>query len=178
MKLLTQKKNQGFTLLMAALVTSLLLAIGFSLFNLSLKQVTLSSLARDSQLAFYAADTGIECAIYWDYKYSGNGVTSAFATSTTAFGTFPPTSGINCGGQDIAAQPWIINPRDSLKAYTSFNLTFSPDPYCATIQVQKTNISSPFNPAGPIQTIIESRGYNTCNITNPRRVERAIRVRY
>src|SRR5581483_9987816 len=71
------KGNKGFAMLFAVLVASLLLAIGISIFNLTVKELILSSSGRESQFAFYAADTGAECAIYWDFK----GV-DIFATST------------------------------------------------------------------------------------------------
>ena len=66
-----EKKNEaGFTLLIAALVASVVLALGASIFDLAQKEVTLSSIGRDSQFAFYAADTAAECALYWDFRYS------------------------------------------------------------------------------------------------------------
>jgi len=63
-------RNRGFTLLLAALVASVVLALGASIFSIAQKQITLSSLGRDSQFAFYAADTAAECALYWDLRNS------------------------------------------------------------------------------------------------------------
>ena len=60
----------GFTLLLAALVASIVLALGSSIFTIAKKQVTLSSLGRDSQFAFYAADTIAECALYYDVRFA------------------------------------------------------------------------------------------------------------
>ncbi len=86
-KLTTQKKNEilgiwnlgfgvsaqrrGFTLFYSVLVSSLLLAIGMAIFNITFKELVLSSGSRESTNAFYAADSGIECAFYWDLDYSG-----------------------------------------------------------------------------------------------------------
>lgn len=56
----------GFTLFYSVLVSSLLLAIGLAILNITLKEFTLSSGARDSETAFYAADSALECALYWD----------------------------------------------------------------------------------------------------------------
>jgi len=67
------KKNtgsRGFTLLLAALVASIVLALGTSIYEIATKEVQLSSLGRDSQFAFYAADTAAECALYWDFRYN------------------------------------------------------------------------------------------------------------
>lgn len=165
-----QKKssNRGFTLLIAVLLSSLLLAIAFSLVNFAVKQLIISSAGRESQFAFYAADTGIECAFYWDFKY---GVNSAFATSSASN---PPASGIRCNGQDIAAAPWSVV-SDATRATTTFAFNFSPQPYCAIVTINKWGGT----------TTLEARGYNigtvsgaTCISSNVRRVERAIRVRY
>ena len=62
-------RERGFTLLLAALVASVVLALGTSIFSLVQKEITLSSIGRDSQFAFYAADTGVECALYWDARH-------------------------------------------------------------------------------------------------------------
>lgn len=145
------KQSRGFTLLYAVLIASLLLAIGLAIFNITLKEFLLSSAARDSQFAFYAADTGIECAVFWDIQ--GN----AFATSTT--------STIECAGQSIpnVGGAGFDNP-------SVFTIDLAPQPYCATVSVTKQQ--------SPRRTIIESKGYNTCDTSNPRRVERAIRATY
>ena len=148
----TQKKSgRGFTLLLAVLVSSLLLAIGLAISNITLKELLLSSSGRESQFAFYAADSGAECALFWDLKGG------AFSTSTA--------TAISCNGMslgDVGGQGYDVA--------STFTLDFAPDPYCAKVSVTKS--------ANPDRTSIESRGYNTCDTTNPRRVERAIKVRY
>ncbi|MFQ5661814.1 MAG: hypothetical protein ACE5F2_00995 [Candidatus Paceibacteria bacterium] len=145
------KKNKGFALLYSVLVASVLLAIGLAIFNITIKELLLSSLGRDSQFAFYAADTGAECALYWDFK------AGAFASSTP--------SSIECADtviDDMGGKPYGVP--------NEFTLDFSPEPYCVTVSVTKYD--------APLRTVIESRGYNTCDVTNPRRVERAIRATY
>lgn len=151
MKNKNQNSKLGFAILYAVLVASLLLSIGLAIFNLTIKELLLSSLGRDSQFAFYAADTGAECALYWDFEED------AFATSTT--------STINCGGVDI--------PNMGGGGYgvpSIFTIDFSPEPYCTTVSVTKYT--------APVRTVVEARGYNTCDTANPRRVERAIRATY
>ncbi len=54
------KNNRGFTLLLASLIASLLATIGLAMFAIAQKEVRLSSMGRESQFAFYAADTGAE----------------------------------------------------------------------------------------------------------------------
>src|SRR3990167_3198528 len=86
----TDRTNErGFTLLLAALVSSIVLALGVSIFTIAQKELILSSLGRDSQYAFYAADTAAECALYWDVRHQ------AFATSA------PSSFNIECDGESI-----------------------------------------------------------------------------
>src|SRR3989344_2099896 len=97
--------ERGFTLLLAALVASISLALGTAIFGIAQKQLTLSAIGRDSQFAFYAADTIAECALYWDFRYG------YFGTSTAP--DFQPRfqSGITdpkCDGQSLEIQ--IANP--------------------------------------------------------------------
>ena len=145
------RKDSGFTLFIAITVMGTLLLVSTGLVTLAVKQGRLAASSRDSQAAFYAADSGMECAIYWDIK-NPTGV-SAFATSTG--------SAISCNGNPLQAVGG--NPQ------SSFSVTFPPDPYCAMVTVTK-------NPDNT--TRIESLGYNTCDASNPRRVERAVRASY
>jgi hypothetical protein len=143
--------NTGFAMLYSVLVASILLSIGLAIFNLTIKELLLSSLGRDSQFAFYAADTGAECALYWDFQED------AFATSTT--------SSIECASTVIENMGGVGYGTPSV-----FTIDFSPEPYCTTVSVTKYD--------SPKKTVVEARGYNTCDTTNPRRVERAIRATY
>ncbi len=143
-------KTSGLALAVAIIVTAVLLLIVTAMANLALKQASISSSARDSQIAFYAADTGMECALYWDI-HSPSG-TSAFSTSTG--------SQINCNNQSMMVG-------GSSKSVFTFN--FSPDPFCTIVTVTKNTDGS---------TLVESEGYNTCDPTSTRRVERAVRARY
>ena len=74
------KPKKGFTLLIAIVVTSMLLIVSFVVANVSLKQLVLSYAGVESQYAFYAADSGVECATFWDLK---TGTTSAFSINNT-----------------------------------------------------------------------------------------------
>lgn len=89
MKIFSTKKNQGFALLFAVLVSSILLTIGLSIFGITLKELAISTASRQSVYAFYAADSGLEFALYRDTK-KGNILTFddqqdyGYSTSTTA----------------------------------------------------------------------------------------------
>ncbi|MEX0917627.1 MAG: pilus assembly PilX N-terminal domain-containing protein [Candidatus Paceibacterota bacterium] len=56
--------QEGFALLITLIIVSVLLAVGLSLLNITLKQFTLSSTARESELAFHVANAGLECMQY------------------------------------------------------------------------------------------------------------------
>ncbi len=148
------KTQKGFTLLMSVLVASVLLALGYAIFNIAVKQVTLSSSGRESQFAFYAADTGIECGLYWDNKHD------AFATTSSI-------TEILCGN----ATSTVTRNYDGTTLISSFSFSLGPSvtSQCADVVVTRED---------PKRTIIESYGYNTCNSANPLRLDRAIRVTY
>ncbi len=59
------KDQKGFALLLALIVSSVVLAIGLSILNISVSQLTLSSTARESEYAFQAAHAGVDCMWYW-----------------------------------------------------------------------------------------------------------------
>lgn len=151
MKNLNQTK--GFTLFIAIVVMGVLLLIATGVVNLATRQALISSSGQESQHAFYAADTGIECALFWDVKNASGA--SAFSTSTV--------SSINCNGTsaNVGGSP-----------VSTFSFTLTPDPYCTTVTVTKAYVSN------VLVTTIESKGYNTCAASNPRRVERAVRAIY
>ena len=152
-----QQDQKGFTLFIAIIVMGTLLLITTGIVSLAVKQALISASGRESQHAFYAADTGIECALYWDVQ-NPLGI-SAFSTSTGSTIFCNRDTG-NPGNQ------WVVG-----GSYTSVinYISFLPDPYCAIVTVTKGISGS---------TVIESKGYNTCDSSNPRRVERAVRATY
>jgi len=164
--------NGGFVLAFAALLSGILLSIGVAIFGLTLKDLLISSSGRESQFAFYAADTAGECVLYWDIRHIGFSI-SVFATSSDST-IFGPGSGVMCNGEDVTDPAtgwnpdagWDVTGITSTGATTVFDMKFDNDS-CATVTVIKD--------AGA--TRIDSRGYNTCE-ENPRRVERGLRISY
>jgi type II secretory pathway pseudopilin PulG len=63
-----QSSESGFALLMTLIVVGVVLSIGMSILELSIKQVRLSTIAKESETAFNAANAGLECARYWRRK--------------------------------------------------------------------------------------------------------------
>ncbi len=171
------KRPKGFALLFAVLAASLLLSIGLSIFLLTVKELALSSYTRDSQFSFYAADSGAECALYWDLKQNQS-VGGTFATSSYYGGVSPYQ--INCGNTTVAL---VLGPTDGSDATTTFAMPLNDVPgqsYCALVIVSK---SDP-NHTGISSTNISSSGYNICDSSanpawgNQNLVERTLYVSY
>ena len=160
-------KKKGFTVLFAVIVSSLVLALGLGIVAITMKEVKLSGTGRDSQLAFYAADSGSECAEYADLTQA------AFATSSSADGV--PT--IKCNKTNITVNKSSSEADSATSTFTMY-MEYDIDSKavdskpCAIVSVGKYM-------EGSVQkTTIDSRGYNTCDTTNSRRLERGYRVEY
>ncbi len=156
--------SRGFTLLLASLVASLLLSLGLSMFVIAQKEIILSSLGRDSQYAFYAADAGAECALYWDLK-------GGFNVST-------PTTGAKCNNMSIGepsgcdAATCQLGGNGYVGGVSTNNFEFSQNNKCIKVEVIK-------HETGAIRTEINSKGYSTaCEVNNSRKLERAVKMRY
>lgn len=173
-----QMKNQnGFTILYALLISSLLLSIGLGIYDLSLRGFSLAAAASESQKAIFAADTGLECALYWDLKANnGDGVFSNFAPR----GVIAAPCGLDANiipsvntANDYSSFQGISANHPFLEYLTQFTFYISANSLtasCASVQVSKNLTAS--------TTTIDSRGYNTCDTADPRRVERGLHTTY
>lgn len=59
-------RKRGVVLLIAILVSSVALAVGLGVYNRTYKELLFASYWKQTQIAFAAADSGLECALYWD----------------------------------------------------------------------------------------------------------------
>jgi len=109
-----KKFSEGFTLLLALIVANTVLIIGLGVYSIIVREIELSGLGRESQIAFYAADSGAECVLYWDIKEGPISTT----TSTT----------INCLGQSPSVGGSLIS---------TFDLNFN-NGACARITIDKS----------------------------------------
>lgn len=172
MKANLKQKNRAFTLFVSLLVAALMLAIGFSIGNIIIKQLVLSSSGGGSQIGFYAADSGSECALYWDRK-DGDGLSvaespfSPIATSTDELLRIVCGAGADVDGGGLVYGLTKICDTDlcgpmSTHATTSFYIDLRDrlDPSyraCSHVIVSKS-----YDPlTGAEDTVIDSRGYNT-----------------
>ena len=151
-------RDRGFTVLFAVIVSTLVLALGLGIVAITMKEIKLSGAGRDSELAFYAADSGLECAEYFDIAKS------EFATSTNN------PAHIMCNQQPIISTTTAngVSATSTFMMYMEYNVTPTISKPCAEVTVSKIGTS----------TVIDSRGYNTCELANQRRLERGYSVKY
>jgi hypothetical protein len=165
--------SEGFVLLFSVLVSSILLAVGLGIFSIAYKELLLSSSDRESQIAFYAADSGAECAIYWDAVHPGCsdgvvGFVDAGGVAVDADSSGAPT----CAGVDIN-DSWTVTGSGVPPIVATFDITLS-DGSCAKVTVTKDYSTTYGRPI----TQINSRGFNTCSSGAARRAERGLRLTY
>lgn len=146
------KNKKGYALLFTIMIISVISVITAGLISTSTKQLILSSLAKNSQTAFYQADTAGDCALYTD-----------LAKTTEQIQEFIDTGdGLDCGGKKLFisgdTSNYTLMPNDVLGSNTP----------CFSISIEKTGID----------TKIVAKGYNICNLNNPRVVEREIQISY
>ncbi len=151
--------QRGFTLLIAVVLTSVLLSVGTALLDVAIKQITLSSTARQSQYAFYAADSAMECALYWDQQQN------AFSYA----GSVPST--IQCSSSNISVSS---NTTGGVRE-SRFSMPCSSG--AAEVIIRKTDGTVTCG-TGDATSCIYSNGYSTCAASDPKRVERGLRVFY
>ncbi len=178
--------KRGFTIFFAVLVSSLALSVGFAIYDLVSRELVLSQTTTQSQHAIFAADAGVECALYWDGKYVppvSNGFTSIFAAPPIVTGL--QVGDVVCNNQDIyadgtppptyalpatGASGWIDWSQASTSDTVTTEFTLDLPTGCAQVTVTKVG--------NPPQTTVVSRGYNTCLPTGIVRTERALQVNY
>lgn len=161
------EKQKGFVALYAVLITSLILSMVIGISSISYKELVLSSYAKYSHYAFFAADTGLECAQYFDQQ-----------------GTFLKNSPtVDCDNQSLA-----VNMQSQSVYNFSFDLVTNPSlnkKSCVKVSVNK-DFQYDFDGDGIVDsnTIIESTGYSKeCSVVDASTkdssiVQRALRVNY
>ena len=164
--------KKGVAVFIAVIAVSALLLIALAISDISYKEQIISSSGRDSRIAFYAADAGVECAFFHDLKGGADGLFKFSVPGAVQVGV------LKCNGDDI-----ITNIRGNDPVITTFYFNLSNLPKsCAIVQVSKETVAE-----GGFKTIIESRGYNNnCASgptgptieSGPRNLERSFEVTY
>ncbi|NVN97284.1 hypothetical protein HXX01_03595 [Candidatus Nomurabacteria bacterium] len=162
------RNNKGYAILFTIVVVGIISMIAIGLSNAAYKQMVLSSVAKDSTTAFYQADIASECALYADSK-------DFFLDSKESSDgsiTFPCAgSGNNLKYSHLASTiSGIDNKKTSVYELSPQDENIRSK--CSRIKVTKTESDT------SITTKVEALGYNICNKSNLRTVERAIEVNY
>ena len=159
------KNNAGIALLMAIYISSAASLLGLGILMLLYGQLGIAGSAKGSVVAFYAADTGLECALYGDL------IDNRFSTSSPE--AINNTVTINCNGSSQPVSTTlndIDSDGDKDEGTFKFNYQVSSDAY-ASVTAQKLSSG---------QTIISSFGENVpnCSISSVRTVQRGLEVTY
>jgi hypothetical protein len=153
------QKNKGFVLLFAVSISAILLAIALGAANISLKELQFSTSAKDTNDAFFAADAGTECALYYDRSDQNKFPLGG-----------PAPAPISCGSGNIT-----VGFSAGTYSFTVIGLG-SAGTSCSKVTVSKAIIA-------PFTTII-SKGYNvgntsgTCTPLPSNAVEREIKTTF
>lgn len=153
--------SDGFAILYTVIVIALVTGISAALLGAAFRQTRLVTTSAQSTQALAAADTGLECALFWDLQED------AFAISN-------PENTIDCAQvNNITVQDNGTKTDDDGRQYYArkFAISSSNADTCLTAQVRKYQASG----GDPAKTEIRSFGYDDCA---DKAVERALRTSY
>lgn len=179
--------QRGLTLLVTLLLMSVLLTITASLLNITLKQFQISGIARESEMAFEAADAGIDCVLYHDLSVAGGGTFNVPGDGTEQSSRPQMT----CMGATANADDTLDdNTNGQMKSGEEqrFQFDWGTPSLCTKVSVYKfysTSADVDINNVEGVTktcqqnfvcTIVVSHGYNnSCgNLSNLRTVERKL----
>lgn len=99
-------KREGFVILFTILIASIIMVIGLGMYSIASRETVLSGTAREAQYAFYAADAGVECALYAQSldNSGGNPIIEETSNETFACGKLPV---IRIGGSGGITDPYV-----------------------------------------------------------------------
>ena len=150
------KRSEGVALLFVVLLTSVLFLVAMGISNVAYKELVFSLEARDSDLAFFAADTGLECGMYLYKKNPAPfdaGATVIFPTGVSVPVTCTGVNPLLLQGDGPGLSHFAL-PAGNQCAEVSVNRTvLVPDPATGL---------TPWIVSGVTQyyTVITSKGYN------------------
>lgn len=180
------KGQSGFALLVSLIVVGAVLSIGLVILDLSIKQVRLAATTKDSEIAFHAANAGMECARFWrrdqDAQMTAGDSTSPIEcfgeTAASVIGSL--YSSVSGGG--AVSEAGIVSTNGDGDAYVyEYQITWNGNTSCSSIKtlvanadlvgsgVEITNMAtvipgypeSSFDcPASSQCTIVSVQGYN------------------
>lgn len=186
---------KGITLLFTILISSLVLILGLGVLSVLFGEISISGFAKESLEAFYAADTGMECALYWDKKMlqtsedPGSQQVSNFATSTGVASHTITCSGFNrlVGGRDSCVDPatgafspctGVGERKFGRNTFTLESISGLGNHWCARVSVEKKEVQ--LSGITILRTMIDSFGENKgCDESSTgRTLQRALQATY
>ncbi|MEA2701633.1 MAG: hypothetical protein QOE22_342 [Candidatus Parcubacteria bacterium] len=157
------RPQRGFTLLIAIILASVALVVGLSLADIAYKQIVLSSAARNSQVAFYRADSAMECALYYDQKFAAFNVGNIFDQGA-----------MQCDGRAVTGYAESTLTGGGVR--TTFDVACAGTGRSATVAVYKEGTGT--CSASGAKSCIFASGFNTCSATDPSLFERGLKIFY
>lgn len=193
------RNKKGFVLVYAVFLSGIILTIGVGALGLVLRGFQLSTTSRESQKALFAADSAIECVVYWDLNFAEEGL------SESPFAITDPATPINqdtvfCNGTDIRDQApvgrsqnediqacesggvFVDDPEFPFREYQTesndehvvmFDLHFDNGAYAA-VTVERSDALA----TEGVTTRVSACGFNHDDPDFSRRVERGITFQY
>lgn len=162
------KNNKAFVLLFAVTLSAILLSVALGVSNIAFKEVKFSTSAKDTNDAFFAADTGIECAAYYDRPYDAS-IESQNINAFTGSSSF--VGPMTCAGTSTS----LVSSSAFLWNFTVNGLGIGGQS-CAKVTVDKTYMdNTPEH--NHTYTIITSDGYSNCSPTS-NTVQRELQLIY
>jgi Tfp pilus assembly protein PilX len=180
------QRRAGFALLMTLLVVSVIISVSLTILDVTIKQVRLSSSAKDSEIAFHAASAGLECAQY-QRRFQSTAMESGTTITANCFGQTAYM--INSTVSNISRQAVTVSGTGATASRYSYQATWGVTGETKCSQIDTIVIKAPSStavvsssvmrtiipgypgtgkacPLGGICTVISVRGFNrTCPTT-------------
>lgn len=99
--------KRGTTLLLAILILAVIFAIAIGVSDIILRQMKITERVEDSVLAFYAADSGIECELYNNFKNGSENCKNLLSGGVQIFNITTSTNSIEVIGQAFSTRRGI-----------------------------------------------------------------------
>ncbi len=170
----TNRQQSGFVLVLTLIVVSVVVSIGMTLLDLTIKQLRLGTGSKDSESAFHAASAGVECIRYWrlasstEFEEGGGSLVPIACFGQPAVNpTEIPIAGV--GTEDIYQYEFQISWGDAAAPRCSeiTMITLSSDPTSSGVTLTGIPALIPGYPAsdkvcqpGGRCTIVSAKGYN------------------
>jgi hypothetical protein len=170
--LLSQKKHMqhinhnktAIALLFAVLVSTMMLLLGVGILNRGMREANLSSQSKESNIALYAADSALECALFLEYQSKTNTQIPCGTDMNNNARILSVAQGHTQGGSLVT---------DAVAQEYNFAISFKKDFGNGAQQFSCATVTTFTNQLPPGQTtgitlgkLLIARGYNMCTSQN------------